>query len=75
MTLAPGRNRHWTSWARACVLYGASWAAWAQVPDAGRMLREAAPPALPQAAQLAPVPSLQPAPAPAGDWETSHPSC
>jgi hemolysin activation/secretion protein len=63
MTLAPGRNRHWTSCARACVLYGASWAAWAQVPDAGRMLRESAPPALPQPAPQAKLPALQPAPA------------
>jgi hemolysin activation/secretion protein len=62
MTFARGRNRHWTSCARACLLYGASWAAWAQVPDAGRMLRESAPPALPQPAPQAQVPGLRQAP-------------
>lgn len=34
----------WTRWAQACILYGASWTACAQVPDAGRLLREAAVP-------------------------------
>jgi hemolysin activation/secretion protein len=66
--------RDWARLAQACILYGASWAACAQVPDAGRMLRESAPPPPPAPAPRVTLPLPQaatPAPAPDGKEQPS----